>query len=197
MENINQESTEKVKVNTDPVFTKKTFFKPIYLFISAFLIITLLLIVWVIFQPESKTSEKTADNTKKMVSVEEAVEKAGYKIYWNGNKNDNTGRNIIADDTRKTSTTHYDSVGLGYQEAYPDNIMMALGVFKGWEKIENSTDIYILLENPTTKNIFKGRITFENSFLNLITSGNSKQNTPTLFLVEDLNYGPATEKTWK
>ncbi|PIY94489.1 MAG: hypothetical protein COY68_02930 [Candidatus Levybacteria bacterium CG_4_10_14_0_8_um_filter_35_23] len=189
MENINQESTEKVKVNTDPVFTKKTFFKPIYLFISAFLIITLLLIVWVIFQPESKTSEKTADNTKKMVSVEEAVEKAGYKVSWNGNKNDTTGRSIIADNSRDSTTTFQDSVAMANLEQNPQNIVFGLGVFKGWETIANSKDVYILLENPQTKKSYKGRITFDDSAFNFVDNRNVK----TLFLVEDMNYGPTTK----
>lgn len=196
MENINQEAVEKDNIITDPVPAKKTLFKPIYLLIAALLIIAILIIGWTVFTPKPKTPEKVVDNAKKAVLVEKAAEKAGYSIFWNGNKNDNTGRNIIADDTRKTSATHYDYVGLGYPEQYPENIMMALGVFKGWEKIENSTDVYILLENPISQKTFKGRLTFSPSSLNSLTTESGQKNITTVLMVDDLNYGPKTEKDW-
>jgi len=196
MENINQETLDKTEINTGPVSAKKPFLKPIYLLIVAVLIIALLIIGWVFFMPKPKTPQKVTNNTPKTVSAQEAVTKAGYGIFWQGDKNDKTGRNIIADDTRKTSTTHYDSVGLNYAEENPENIMMALGVFKGWEAIENSTDTYILLENPINKKILKGRLTFSASSLNSVSNPSGQKNVTTALMVEDLNYGPKTEKDW-
>lgn len=199
MENINQPVIDQVQANINadpPPVVKKTFLKPIYLLIPVFLIIILLLIGFSIFQARSDKQDEVAKDTKVTVFAEEAARKAGYKIYWNGNKNDHTGRNIIADDSRKTSTTHYDSVGLNYPEQYPENIMMALGVFKGWEAIEKSTDVYLLLENPISKNIFKGRVTFEPSTLNSLSGPSGQKNITTVLMVEDLNYGPANEKDW-
>jgi len=188
MENVDQETAE-VNVNSSPVPVRKTLFKPVYLAAFAVLIIALLVIGWIVFLPKPKAPQKTAVNAPQTVSAREAAAKVGYGILWQGDKNDNTGRSLIADDARDTSTTVIDSVALANPEQNPQNITLGLGVFKGWETIANSKDVYMVLENPLTKKTFKGRITFENSAANLVDS----KNIQTLFLVEDMNYGPTTK----
>lgn len=192
MENVNPEPTDQIQVNPAPVSTKKTIFKPFYLLVITVLVIAVLVVVVMTFLPKSKTTDKITESTNKTTVVQKAVEKAGYKVSWNGNTSDSTGRSIIANDKRETSTIISDSIALANPEQDPQNITFGLGVFKEWETIPNSKDVYMILENPLTKRSFKGRITFEDSLNNLVNN----KNTQTLFLVEDMNYGPTTKESF-
>lgn len=177
-------------VETNYVPPKKTLYKVIYFVVSALLVIGFILFVWRVFTPEQKvtTPKETASVTSK-----ELAAKAGYTITWSGDNSDTSGRSIIAGDERENSAVHLDSIGLNYPQQNPENPMLALGVFKEWEMIPNSTDVYLLLENPITKTIFKGRITFSRSSLNSITTPSGTRNDTTILMVDDLNYGPKTK----
>jgi len=138
----------------------------------------------------SKTANLLPNLPKTSVSNQallDKAQKAGYKIAWDGNPKDTTGRSIVAEGKRS-------------QELFPDNFYwtiernaklkltgypVGMGVFKEWVKIPDSNDYYIVLNNPLSKSAD----TTELGARIIITSSGPGAAKPTNLTVENLDYG--------
>ncbi len=101
---------------------------------------------------------------QKELSVEEKAQKAGYSVAWVGDTEDGSGRTILASKDRARNIGFPDGFG------YLNHRTAVIGIFKSFEKISSSNDLYIILENPINKEQIKIRISTEARFLDETTA---------------------------
>jgi hypothetical protein len=157
--------------------------------IAVLLILGVWYLVMTVFLSNSKT--QTGDKTK---TNSKTVEKP-YKIAYQGDKNDKSGRTVLAQGQR--------AMGLlpdrfGWTTVYNEKLKIngysqGIGIFNGWKKIEGSKDRYLFLKNPEQKNRenmeFGVRIVFEPITTNLPTTSFKE----TQLSVQNLDYGYYTK----
>ena len=129
-------------------------------------------------------------------SLSEKASKAGYKIAYNGDSKDTTGRSILAEGKRS-------------EELFPEkfwwaaeinnelkliNFPSGFGVFKEWKQIPGSSDLYIVLNNPDSKSVEDKTLDARISTSTTEVSTYSGKINPTLLLVDDLDYGFKNKK---
>lgn len=125
-------------------------------------------------------------------SVEGKAKKAGYDISWIGDKNDKTGRTMLAKGRRSEElledkflwTMEIDEV---HKLQAP---ILGIGIFDHWESVIDSDDKYIVLTNPLSKFSIKARIVFEEQ------EASSKAGffKATQLVLENLDYGYKNQK---
>lgn len=131
-------------------------------------------------------TQLTANN-----SLKEKAKSAGWKIAWVGDKNDTSGRTILAEGQRS-------------EELLPDNfywtlennkelkltgLAQGMGVFEKWEKIPNSKDYYMILKNPHSKLVATNKLTARIIIDDIKISTKTAVVRPTVLAVENLDYG--------
>ncbi len=173
-------------------------------------VITILLIVTSVFVVNFFSGKvfKNTQKTLEQMTVEERAEKAGYKIAYNGDSSDKTGRAILADGVRNKISLA-DSFGwknVYYPEIKKEERAYFTGLFKGITTLDKSKDLYLTLEAPdestdlknyefnsknaivTTIRVLAGDPEFSSISADLNTEG--KGNT--LLAVENLDVGKKT-----
>ncbi|OGH05252.1 MAG: hypothetical protein A2W22_01370 [Candidatus Levybacteria bacterium RBG_16_35_11] len=131
----------------------------------------------------TKSPSEILPGSQKITPVLEAkAEIAGYKIIWQGDKNDTTGRTILASKERAKNKGFPDQFGyLNYQTA-------AIGTFKSFEKIPSSDDYYMVLEDPIKKGQIKVRLSAE---------VHSPDTSTVIFLVDNLDFINVRNKAYE
>ena len=115
-------------------------------------------------------------------SLAARAEAAGYRIIFQGNSHDTTGRTVLHEGRgeRSDGAGAFPAVYKGAQD-----IWRLIGVFKGWEEIANSKDRYIKLYDPLEdRDLPLARVAFEESGLF------KGRFYATSLAVANLDYGP-------
>ncbi len=118
--------------------------------------------------------------------LQEKARKAGYEIIWQGDPNDTTGRTIMASEKRIGKDGFKDKFGwqefeVGKNRDIKINLR-GQGVFKKWEKIQDSKDLYAIYYTPEDLN--------KEEKIRVALAGVSL----TSFFQDNLNYGSKNNK---
>jgi hypothetical protein len=118
-----------------------------------------------------------------------------YEIAWQGNKNDKSGRTVLAKGQRSEElledkfywsvVTNKELKLIGYSHG--------IGVFKKWEGISGSKDRYLTLSNPDAKTEKTKELHIRVIFEPKITNSRALTYNTTQLSVENLDYGFTTK----
>jgi hypothetical protein len=119
-------------------------------------------------------------------ALEAKAEAAGYKIIYQGDLRDKTGRTILSSKERKDFEGSSDQFGWikCFEYLEKKDICRGQGVFDHFEKIDNSEDYYLLLKDLSNNSFLKSRIIVDKNSIR------DSRNYPTRLTVDDLNFLP-------
>lgn len=115
-------------------------------------------------------------------ALQEKANQAGYKLIYQGDPNDTTGRTVITKGRQIVGA--FEDRGFGVLGQY------AKGIFKAWvpdpDDPQQQNKIYALMEDPVTKKQFIAAV----DLYQYAPNKNTGPELPTYFGVDNLSYGP-------
>ncbi len=158
-----------------------SFNKIIFIVIILAIIISIWYLAITLFSKDSKFSKN-----EEIIGDYKTVEKP-YTIAYQGDKNDTSGRTILANGQRVEGLLE-DKFYWSWEHNTELNLIgytQAIGVFRQWEAIKDSKDLYLKLVNPDAKT--KDKIEFHVRVI--LDRKEGSEFIPTKLSVQNLDYG--------